>query len=86
MIAMDWCEGFMEAVSLRPNEWLRLTESGSHGHLVTPIMVRLIDDGGNSVMGIPQENLDDTLDAAAKEIPNAVVGIYRFWNKASLTS
>jgi uncharacterized protein len=25
VIAMDWCEGFMQAVSLRTKEWLRLT-------------------------------------------------------------
>lgn len=83
VIAMDWCEGFMQAVSLRPKDWLRLTESGSHGHLVTPIMVHLIDHEGNSVLGIPQEKLDETLDAAAKEIPNAVAGIYQFWAKAT---
>lgn len=36
VIAMDWCEGFMQAVSLRPKDWLRLTESGSHGQLIIP--------------------------------------------------
>ena len=79
VIAMDWCEGFMQAVSLRPREWLRLSESGSHGHLLTPIMVHMIDEQGNSAMGIPQEELDQTLEAAAEQIPDAVVGIYRFW-------
>lgn len=39
VIAMDWCEGLMQAVALTPKEWLRLTESGTDGHLVTPIMV-----------------------------------------------
>jgi uncharacterized protein len=29
VIAMDWCEGFMQAVALRPRQWLRLTESGT---------------------------------------------------------
>lgn len=81
VIAMDWCEGFMMAVSLRPKEWLRLTESGTHGHLVTPILVHLLDDNGNSVLGISQEQLDETLDDAAKQIPNAVVGIFKFWHR-----
>ena len=36
VIAMDWCEGFMKAVSLHPKEWLRHTDSGTHGQLVTP--------------------------------------------------
>lgn len=79
VIAMDWCEGFMQAVSLRPQDWHRLSESGSHGHLLTPIMVHMIDEQGNSAMGIPQEELDQTLEAAAEQIPDAVVGIYRFW-------
>lgn len=34
VIAMDWCEDFMQAVSLRPKEWLRPTESGTDGHLM----------------------------------------------------
>ena len=79
VIAMDWCEGFMEAVGLRPKEWLRLTESGSSGHLVTPILVHLIDDNGNSVLGIPQEELDRALDVAAEAIPEVVGNIYAFW-------
>jgi hypothetical protein len=31
------------------------------------------------VMGIRQEELDDTLAQAAEEIPTAIVGIYKFW-------
>ena len=79
VIAMDWCEGFMDAVALRPKEWLRLTESGTSGHLMTPILCHLIDENGNSVMGIRQEELDATLALAAEGIPTAVVGIYQFW-------
>lgn len=79
VIAMDWCEGLMQAVSLRPKEWLRLTESGTRGQFITPIMVHLLDENGNSVMGIPQKDLDQTLDEAAEHIPEAVVAIHRFW-------
>ena len=43
VIAMDWCEGFMQALSLRPKQWLRLTESGTGGQLITPIMVHLLE-------------------------------------------
>lgn len=42
----------MDAVKLRPKEWLRLTESGTGGQLVTPMVVHILDDKGNSVMGI----------------------------------
>ena len=78
-IAMDWCEGFLQAVSLRRKEWLRLTESGVGGQFIAPIMVHLLDENGNSVMGIPQEDLDQTLDEATELIPESVVAIYRFW-------
>jgi uncharacterized protein len=80
VIAMDWCEGFMQAASLRPKEWLRLTESGSDGHLTTPIMLHMLDDNGNSVMGVPQEELDDVLDEAAGAIPETVAGIFNYWH------
>ena len=73
----------MKAVSLRPKDWLRLSESGSHGLHLTPILVHLIDAEGNSVMGIPQAELDETLDGTAEAIPTAVVGIYRFWQEVS---
>ena len=82
VIAMDWCEGFMEAVSLRPKEWLRLTESGTSGHLVTPILVHLVDEDGNSILGILQEELDAALGVAAEAIPDAVGKIYSFWQAA----
>ncbi|UOA30469.1 hypothetical protein DSM110093_00217 [Sulfitobacter sp. DSM 110093] len=81
VIAMDWCAGFIDAVSLRPRKWLRLTESGTQGHLMTPLMLHMLDDAGSSLMGIPQEDLNQALDEAAEAIPEAVVGIYRFWQE-----
>ena len=79
VIAMDWCEGFMDAVALRPKKWLRLTESGTGGRLITPIMVHMIDQNGDSVLRIPQEDLDSALAEAADKIPGVAVGIYQFW-------
>jgi hypothetical protein len=66
-------------VSLRLKQWLRLTESGTGGQLINPMMVHLLDDNGNSVMKIPQDQLDQALDQAAEKIPDSVVAIYRFW-------
>ena len=60
-------------------EWLRLTESGTDGHLVAPIIAHLLDENGNSVMGIPQEELDEVLAEAADAIPDAVSEIYQYW-------
>ena len=79
VIAMDWCEGFMKAVNLNPKEWLRLSESGTDGHLMTPILLHMIDEQGNSMMDITQEKLDKALDQAAEVIPETVARIYSYW-------
>ena len=42
-------------------------------------MGHLLDEDGNSMMGIPQDKLDETLAQAAEEIPKSVVAIYQFW-------
>ncbi|WP_160325857.1 hypothetical protein [Roseovarius indicus] len=36
-----------------------------------------MDDQGNSATGIPEEELAETLDADARQIPEAVAGIYQ---------
>ena len=45
--------------------------------LMLPILVHMIDEKGNSAMGIPQEELPSTLDTAAEAIPTVVPAIYR---------
>ena len=81
LVAMDWCEGFMEAVKLRAKEWLRLTESGEYGSLMMPILLHILDDEANSPFEIPREELAQVLDDAADAIPDAVVAIYEFWRQ-----
>ena len=81
VIAMDWCEGFMDAVAMRPRQWMLLTESGTHGPLIDPIMTHILDDHGNSVLAIPQEELDQKIDEAADQIPQTVVAIFEFWQE-----
>ena len=71
-------EGFMVAVSLRPKEWLRLTESGTSWHLMTPLLCHFIDEYGNSVMGIRQEELDATSAQAAKDISDTAARVHQF--------
>lgn len=79
VIAMDWCEGFMKAVGMEPQRWLRLTESDTADSLMTPILLHLIDNKGNSLMDVPQDKLDKTLDKAAEVIPETVANIFGFW-------
>lgn len=76
-IAMDWCEGYMDAVKLRPERWDAFAQTNTGAKLMLPILVHMIDDEGNSVMGVPQEELDETLAAAADAIPTVVPAIYR---------
>lgn len=69
----------MFAVALRHKEWLGITESGTSGDLVTPILCHLIDENDNSVMGTRLENLFDASGQAADDILDVVVGFYQFW-------
>lgn len=39
------------------------------------------DDNGNSVMGVPQDELDEVLAEAAEAIPETVAGIYEYWQR-----
>ena len=46
---------------------------------MTPILLHMIDERGNSMMGITQEKLDKALDQAAEVIPENVARIYSYW-------
>ncbi|MEJ8563381.1 YecA family protein [Yoonia sp. GPGPB17] len=76
-IAMDWCEGFMEAVKLNTVRWDKFAQSTTGAKLLMPILVHMFDDSGNSLFGIAQEDIDQTLEAAAEAIPQTVPLIYR---------
>jgi uncharacterized protein len=76
-IAMDWCEGFMEAVKLRPERWDVFSQTKTGSELRLPILVHWREEGGNSLFDIAQEDLDATLEAAVEAIPIIVPGIYR---------
>ena len=76
-IAMDWCEGFMEAVKMRPERWDAFSQTETGAKLMLPILVHILDDQGNSEFGIPPEDLGETLDTAADAIPTVVPAIYR---------
>jgi uncharacterized protein len=77
VIAMDWCEGFMDAVKMRPERWDAFAQTDGGSKLMLPILVHMIDDNGKSEFGIPPEDLDETLAAAAEAIPTVVPAIYQ---------
>jgi uncharacterized protein len=72
VIAMDWCEGFMEAVKLRADEWEPFMKTEEGAELMVPILVHMFDDEGNSLFGLRQEEIDEALEAAAEVIPEVV--------------
>ena len=77
VIAMDWCEGFMDAVKMRPERWNAFAQTDTGSKLMLPILVHLIDERGDSEFGIPPEELEETLDTAAEAIPTIVPAIFR---------
>jgi uncharacterized protein len=84
VIAMDWCEGFMTAVKLRADGWQRFLESREGAELMIPILVHMLDDNGNSLFGVPQEELDDTWDQGAEAIPMVVGAIFKLLGSRNL--
>ncbi len=77
VIAMDWCEGFMEAVKLRADAWDEFAKTREGAELMLPILIHMIDNDGNSMFGITQAELDETLAQAAEAIPMVVPAIFR---------
>jgi uncharacterized protein len=86
VIAMDWCEGFMVAAGLRPDAWDEFTKSDEGTKLMLPILVHLIDEEGNSVFGMEQEQLGETLDQAAEAIPMVLPVIFELLAPQRLNS
>jgi len=76
-MAMGWCDGFMEAVKLRPVRWEAFIQSDKGARLMMPIMVHMFDEDGNSLFGLAQEDIDEVLLAAADTIPTSILAIYK---------
>ena len=79
VIAMDWCEGFMQAVHLHKDRWEELLKSKRRRDWLFPIMAHLLDENGNSLVGAHQEELDGLMDTSAKRIPEVVTNIFAYW-------
>lgn len=77
LIAMDWCEGFMNAVNLRADKWQVCSDTAEGSQLMAPILAHMFDENGNSLLGLPQEAVDETLEQAAAAIPMVVAAIFR---------
>ncbi|SMC10302.1 hypothetical protein ROA7745_00107 [Roseovarius aestuarii] len=67
----------MEAVKCRHETWDKFTSTANGLKMMMPILVHLLDENGNSLFNIPQEELDEMLDAASEAIPTILPTIYR---------
>jgi uncharacterized protein len=79
VIAMAWCEGFMDAIELRKKDWADFCLSDQGKKWLKPIMDHLFDENFVSRSGISDRNLDAHLDHAAHEIPEVVPQIFIHW-------
>lgn len=87
IIAMDWCEGFMEAFHMRSQQWDNLLGTKMGQEWMFPILVHILDDDGTPIAGVKQEILDQVLDEASEAIPETIPNIYTFWkSKRSVKS
>ena len=80
-IAMDWCEGFNDAVQLRKQEWQSFVNTKQGSRWTYPIRAHLFDENGVSQSGVSEQELDSVLDECAKRIPVVVPLIFNHWQK-----
>ncbi len=78
-IAMDWCEGFMQAVHLQSELWDDLLKTEQGREWMFPVFAHLLDPDGNSLVGAKQEQLDALLDRSAEQIPETIPHIFAYW-------
>jgi uncharacterized protein len=79
VIAMDWCEGFVEAYQLRKEAWREFLVTPEGYQWMAPIFAHLFDKDGRSLSGASEEELDKVLDDAAKQLPEVVPNIFTHW-------
>jgi uncharacterized protein len=79
IIAMDWAEGFLQAIMLRPDAWEPLFRSRQDGKLLFPILSLCCDENGDSLLGLPPEAEDRIVPQAPELIPVCVIGIATYW-------
>jgi len=81
VIAIDWAEGFFQAIQLRPDAWKPLFTCKRNGHLLVPILSLCGDENGGSLLGLPPHAEDRLMQHAPELIPSCVIGIAAYWRK-----
>ncbi len=88
MVAEDWAVGFMQAVSLRSDEWQPALADEDASVLLIPIaslagMTLTEAERGDS--GLDDDALDGLMQDAEKVLPVCVLGLRRFWQGRRLS-
>ncbi|MBI1686910.1 UPF0149 family protein [Caulobacter hibisci] len=83
IIASDWAEGFVMAVSLRYAAWDRLLSSETDGHLLTPLLALCADEDGERLVELPAEIVEELFANADQFVPETVLRIHAFWRNAN---
>ncbi|WP_457938831.1 YecA/YgfB family protein [Mesorhizobium sp. 10J20-29] len=78
-IAMDWCEGFMQALALRRELWAELLETEQGRDWMFPVFAHLFDEDGKSLVGAQEKVMDALLDTASRRIPETVPNVFTYW-------
>lgn len=81
VIAMDWAEGFLQAIMLRADAWEPLFKSRRDGKLLFPILSLCCDRNGDSLLGLPPEAEDRIVAQVPELIPGCVIGIATYWRR-----
>ncbi len=81
LIAMDWAEGFLQAIMLRADAWKRLFKSKRDGQLLFPILALCGDENGDSLLGLTPGEEDTVMEEAAEFIPDCVIAIAAYWRE-----
>jgi uncharacterized protein len=79
LIAMDWAEGFLQAIMLRADAWEGLFKSKRDGQLLYPILALCGDENGESLLGLSPEEEERIMEEAAEFIPACVTAIAAYW-------
>jgi uncharacterized protein len=79
VIAMDWCEGFMDAYELQSDQWNELLQTDLGMDWLHPIMAHLFDEDGQSLVGAKETEIDALLEQSAEKISETVPRIFAYW-------
>lgn len=79
VVAMDWCEGFIEAYNMKPESWRKLLVTRQGQEWMAPVFAHLFDGDGVSLSGASGRELDRVLDEAAERIPEVIPLVFAYW-------